>query len=47
MVKTAERNGFMALELKKQYKYWLVVPTSMGVRITPADGQPVHCGGTL
>lgn len=33
----------MKLELKKDFKYSLVVPTSMGVRITPANGQPVHC----
>ena len=28
-------------ELKKNCKYALVVPTSMGVRITPENGQPV------
>jgi len=32
----------MKIELKKDFKYSLVVPTSMGVRITPANGQPVH-----
>jgi 2-dehydro-3-deoxygluconokinase len=32
----------MSLELKKEYKYSLLVPTSMGVRITPVNGQPVH-----
>ena len=32
----------MAIELKKECKYSLVVPTSMGVRITPVNGQPVH-----
>ncbi|MCD8174152.1 MAG: PfkB family carbohydrate kinase, partial [Alistipes sp.] len=31
------------IELRKDYKYALLVPTSMGVRLTPADGQPVHC----
>ncbi len=31
----------MALELKKNCKYSLIVPTSMGVRITPVEGQPV------
>ncbi len=31
----------MALELKKDCKYSLIVPTSMGVRITPVEGQPV------
>lgn len=33
----------MKPELKKDYRWSLVVPTSMGVRITPADGQPVYC----
>ena len=32
----------MNIELKKDYKYSLIVPTSMGIRITPANGQPVH-----
>lgn len=36
----------MALELKKDFKYSLVVPTSMGVRITPVNGQPVHSSDT-
>jgi len=31
----------MAIELKKNCKYSLIVPTSMGVRITPVNGQPV------
>lgn len=26
-------------------KYALLVPTSMGVRLTPSDGQPAHLGG--
>ena len=33
----------MKIELKKDYTWSLIVPTSMGVRITPANGQPVHC----
>jgi 2-dehydro-3-deoxygluconokinase len=33
----------MKIELKKDCKWSLVVPTSMGVRITPLNGQPVHC----
>lgn len=37
----------MTLELRKQYKYALVVPSSMGVRLTPANGQPMHCPGVL
>ena len=32
----------MSIELKKEFKYSLIVPTSMGVRITPINGQPVH-----
>jgi 2-dehydro-3-deoxygluconokinase len=32
----------MSLTLKKNAKYALLVPTSMGVRITPVNGQPVH-----
>lgn len=30
------------IELKKDFKYAMVVPTSMGVRITPLNGQPVY-----
>ena len=30
------------LKLKENCKYALAVPTSMGVRITPPDGQPVE-----
>ena len=37
----------MKVELKKDYTYSLVVPTSMGVRITPANGQPVHSSDTF
>jgi len=32
----------MPLQLKKDCKWSLVVPTSMGVRITPLNAQPVH-----
>lgn len=32
----------MNIELKKDCKYALLVPTSMGLRITPVNGQPVH-----
>lgn len=32
----------MGLKLKQNCKYSLIVPTSMGVRITPVNGQPVH-----
>ncbi len=36
----------MSLKLKEDFTYSLVVPTSMGVRITPLNGQPVHCSKT-
>jgi len=32
----------MSIELKKDCAYSLLVATSMGVRITPVNGQPVH-----
>ena len=37
----------MGLDLKKDYKYSLLVPTSMGIRITPVNGQPVHSSDTF
>ncbi len=37
----------MSIELKSNCKYALLVPTSMGVRITPANGQPVHGSDTF
>jgi len=37
----------MNIELRKDYKYSLLIPTSMGVRLTPANGQPMHCGDTF
>ncbi|HEX40968.1 MAG TPA: sugar kinase [Phycisphaerales bacterium] len=33
----------MAIKLRQDYKYALVAPTSMGVRLTAANGQGVHC----
>jgi 2-dehydro-3-deoxygluconokinase len=30
------------MELRKDAQYAMVIPTSMGVRITPLNGQPVH-----
>ena len=30
------------MELRKNSKYALITPTSIGVRITPVNGQPVH-----
>lgn len=34
------------MKLKTDYKYALVVPTSMGVRISPPNGQPVQSSDT-
>jgi 2-dehydro-3-deoxygluconokinase len=35
------------MELRKNSKYALVVPSSMGIRLTPIDGQPVHSSDTF
>ena len=35
----------MDIQLKQGCRYALLVPTSMGIRLTPADGQPFHRGG--
>jgi 2-dehydro-3-deoxygluconokinase len=35
------------MELRDNCKYALLVPTSMGVRLTPADRQPMHAGGMM
>ena len=35
------------MELRKDCQNALVIPTSMGVRITPPNGQPVHCSDTF
>jgi len=37
----------MKIELRKDCAYALLVPTSMGVRITPLNGQPVHGSNTF
>jgi len=37
----------MSIELKSNCKYALLVATSMGVRITPINGQPVHSSDTF
>jgi len=37
----------MAIELKKDFTWSLIVPTSMGVRLTPSNGQPVHSSDTF
>ena len=35
------------IELKKDCKYAMVIPTSMGTRLTPKDGQPFHASDTF
>src|SRR5690554_6092963 len=37
----------MSIQLKDNCKWSLIVPTSMGVRITPVNGQPVHSSDTF
>lgn len=37
----------MSIELKKNCDYSLLVPTSIGVRLTPKEGQPFHCSDTF
>lgn len=37
----------MKIKLKEDFTYSLIVPTSMGVRITPINGQPVHSSDTF
>jgi 2-dehydro-3-deoxygluconokinase len=37
----------MTIEFRQDYTYSLIVPTSMGVRITPISGQPVYCSKTF
>lgn len=37
----------MSITLKKDFAYSLLVPTSMGVRITPVNHQPVHSSDTF
>jgi len=37
----------MKIKLRKDCSYSMLVPTSMGVRITPLNGQPVHCSKTF
>ncbi len=37
----------MSIQLRKDFSYSLLVPTSMGVRLTPLNGQPMHCSDTL
>ncbi len=37
----------MKIDLKKNFKYSMIVPTSMGIRITPVNGQAVHSSNTF
>ena len=37
----------MTLHLKDNCQYSLLVPTSMGLRILPESGQPVHSSNTF
>lgn len=37
----------MTIELRQNSAYCLLVPTSMGIRITPLNGQPVHFSDTF
>jgi len=37
----------MSIKLRDDYKYALLIPTSMGVRLTPVNGQPFHCSDTF
>jgi 2-dehydro-3-deoxygluconokinase len=35
------------MELRNNCRYALVVPSSMGIRITPPSGQPAHCASSM
>ncbi len=35
------------MKLKENARYALVIPTSMGTRLTPVNGQPFHCSDTF
>ena len=37
----------MSIELKRDFTFSLLVPTSMGVRLTPVNNQPVHSSDTF
>ncbi len=37
----------MKTELRNDADYSLLVPTSMGIRLTPVNGQPVYCSETF
>jgi 2-dehydro-3-deoxygluconokinase len=42
-----KRIDTMSITFRSDAKYALLVPTSMGVRLTPPDGQPFHCSDTF
>ena len=42
-----EEQAVMKIELRKDFTQSLLVPTSMGVRITPVNAQAVHCSDTF
>lgn len=42
MEPAGNKTNKIMLELKRDAKYALMVATSMGIRITPVNGQPVH-----
>ena len=35
------------MELRKDARYAMLTPTSMGTRLAPADGQPVYCSSNF
>ncbi|OQB79636.1 MAG: 2-dehydro-3-deoxygluconokinase [Planctomycetes bacterium ADurb.Bin126] len=37
----------MSIELRKEYAWSLLIPTSIGVRLTAANAQPMHCSDTF
>jgi 2-dehydro-3-deoxygluconokinase len=37
----------VGIDLRDDFTYSLLVPTSMGVRLTPVGGQPFHCSDTF
>ncbi|MGN0867664.1 MAG: sugar kinase [Oligosphaeraceae bacterium] len=37
----------MPISFREDAKYAMLVPSSMGLRLTPADGQPFHCSDTF
>ena len=41
------RGTEMSVELRQDCEYALLTPTSMGLRLTPAAGQPVHSSDTF